>query len=354
MGVSHSWGDRFDNFHSFCFNLEFNWIMNEKSNNNREQLTYRRHWIGLVVPIFVTILMLLSIVVFIIGLSLSEVISIEEYSPYIILFSGLFTFLAISYFFTLWTFWYLDAWIVTKDKLIDSQLVSFFVHRRSEVPLRQIQDISYKITGTLATIFRCGDIDIQTASEHGSFKLILIENPGRAVHDISTLVKRASAEPVHKQQSSNHINNSINMPLGEILIRAGLLSSNELSVALSEQLNSSKRLGEILLSKGIITDEDLLNALNSQQKQDNPIHLPEIDLSHYQIDPFVTQMISRDIAMKYGLMPISRTHGGSILVAMADPTENKMAEVRSQVQTTIDFITADKEQILEAIHQQYN
>lgn len=267
------------------------------------QLTYRRHWIGLLIPFFITTLMLLTIVASIIILYTSEIISFTEYFPYIVLYAGLFVFLTISYFFALWTFWYLDAWIVTKDKLIDSQLVSFFVHRRAEVPLRQVQDVSVKVTGALTTLFKCGDIDIQTASELGSFKLMLIKNPNVAAKNISELVEKAVRH--HQNNNSNH---------------------------------------HVASSSPAMSDDQPTFSVN----------IPEIDLSHYQIDPLIIQNINREMAMKYIAIPISRTHEGGILVAIADPSDVKMNEIRNQVQVSVDFVTADRNQILETIQKSYN
>lgn len=317
------------------------------------QLTYRRHWTGLLIPTFITILMLATIIASGIFLFMFEIVSFEEHLPYIILYAGVFVFLIISYFFALWTFWYLDAWIVTKDRLIDSQLVSFFVHRRSEIPLKQVQDISFRITGTLATFFRFGNINIQTASKQGSFKLMSIQDPAKAVENISALVKKAMAP--RRNGPPRHLNHSIGMPLGEILVKAGLLSASDLNTALSEQINTSKLLGEILLNKGLITGEDLSSALGSQQQEpQQKTHISEIDLSHYQIDPLIIQNINQDMAMQYVAIPISRTHEGGILVAIADPSDINMDKIRSQVQVSVDFVTADRNQILEAIQKHYN
>ena len=271
--------------------------------DKEEQLTYRRHWIGLLIPFFITTLMLLTTVAAIVILYTFEIISFTEHSSYIILYAGLFIFLTISYFFALWTFWYLDAWIVTKDKLIDSQLVSFFVHRRAEIPLRQVQDVSVRVTGVLATLFRCGNINIKTASEQGSFKLMLIKDPNVAAQNISELVKNAVRR--HRNNNVNH-------------------QTTDLPPIMSD-------------------DQPMPQA-----------HIPEIDLSHYQIDPLIIQNINQDMALQYIAIPVSRTQEGGILVALADPSDAKMNEIRNQVQVSINFVTANRSQILEAIQKHYN
>jgi len=176
------------------------------SNDNLEQgkLVYRRHFIELIWPTILTISMILLIVIFSVLIFSSEAVDIETYLPYIILFDGVLTFLAISYFFMNWTFWYLDIWVVTEGRLIDSQLVTFFVHQRSELALEQIQDIRFTIPGTLAAIFNCGHILIQSAAKESNFTLMFIPNPGKVIKEITGALCVAKAKMSHTEHLDYH------------------------------------------------------------------------------------------------------------------------------------------------------
>ena len=65
--------------------------------------------------------------------------------------------------------------------------------------------------------------------------------------------------------------------LGEILISLGVLTEDQLNIALKEQetLNSRgkehKPIGQILLEHGFITPNDLIEAIKIQTKQKEPI-----------------------------------------------------------------------------------
>jgi hypothetical protein len=306
-----------------------------------EHLVYRRHPVNLWGPAGLTLLVIFLIVVFALIVSNTELLPMPDALPYIFLYGGVLIFLAISYFFMYWAFWYLDIWVVSGDKLIDSQLITFFLHRRSELALRQVQDIRYTIPGTLATLFKFGDILIQSAAKEGSFKLMSIKNPGDAVTKIGALVEAASKVKFQSSAAAAPI-----APLGEKLVQEGLISPADLAGALSEQAATGKRLGDILVERGLIKKSDLVTALSSQH------HIPEIDISRYEIDKSAIRHISYEIAKKYTVIPVSHTNNG-ILVAIAEPSELVMGEIRGATNLPIDFVVADEDYIKEAIRGHY-
>ena len=278
--------------------------MDPQSNQpvNKEFLVYRRHPVNLLGPAAFTMLVVMLITIFVAIITTTDLLPMPDSLPYVILYVGVLVFLSISYFFMYWTFWYLDIWVVGEDKLIDSQLVTFFVHRRSELALRQVQDIRYTIPGTLATVFRFGDILIQSASKEGSFKLMSIKNPGDAVTKIGALVEAASKVKFQSSAAAMPI-----APLGEKLVQEGLISPADLASALSEQAATGKRVGDILVERGLIKKSDLVTALSSQHR------IPEIDISRYEIDKSAIKHISYEIAKKYTVVPVSHTNDGVLL-----------------------------------------
>ncbi len=59
--------------------------------------------------------------------------------------------------------------------------------------------------------------------------------------------------------------------LGEILLKHGKLTVNQLEDLINEQEKSGRPLGEILLSKGLMSRSELLTALDWQHKADKVI-----------------------------------------------------------------------------------
>ena len=68
-------------------------------------------------------------------------------------------------------------------------------------------------------------------------------------------------------------------PLGEILIREGLITREQLQRGLVRQREIGKRLGESLVELGYLSEEELLNALARQ------FSLPQLSLSSIAISP---------------------------------------------------------------------
>lgn len=158
-------------------------------------LVYHRHPINLLWPGVFTFLAIAMILLVAISLPTMGIISIPLYLPYIVLFAGVLIFLAISTFFMNWAFWFFDVWIISKDKMVDLELVRLFLYRRSELDLRQVQDIRVEVSGLIANTLRLGNVGIQSASKTETpIKLMSISEPYKAAQKISVLVKAAIDE----------------------------------------------------------------------------------------------------------------------------------------------------------------
>ncbi|MFH0912155.1 MAG: hypothetical protein V1807_00640 [Patescibacteria group bacterium] len=307
-------------------------------------LFYRRHIVDLVVPFIMTVVMLI-----IVGIALVVLINIaplawQTYQPEVVMFTGLALFFILSYLMTQWLFWYFDIWIVTEENLIDSQLIAFFLYNRSELSLRQIQDITDRTAGPLATLFRCGDIIIQTASKQGSFRLKSIYRPHQAVKDITDLAQRATS--VKAAAGYDFVYTPPAMRLGELLLTKNLITPDQLEMALAEQAVSRKLIGQILLQQGFVSKVDLLGALSAQY------HIPQVDLRYFAVDAEVARCLNYNTVTKYHLMPIHKTANGVVMVAVARLSEELVKEVPTACGAPAFFVLAD-EDIISLLIQQY-
>ena len=68
------------------------------------------------------------------------------------------------HFFAAWSDHWLDAWIITNQRIIDIEQHGFFRRQVSSFPLDRIQDVTFNIHGIIAMWLKFGDIRIQTAS----------------------------------------------------------------------------------------------------------------------------------------------------------------------------------------------
>jgi type IV pilus assembly protein PilB len=101
--------------------------------------------------------------------------------------------------------------------------------------------------------------------------------------------------------------------LGELLTKAGLITSDQLKEALRVQKESGGKLGETLIKLTFVSEEDITECLSQQ------FGVPSINLAHFEIDGSVIKLIPGDVARKYNILPVNKT-GATITIDMADPT----------------------------------
>jgi type IV pilus assembly protein PilB len=100
--------------------------------------------------------------------------------------------------------------------------------------------------------------------------------------------------------------------IGEILIREGLISREQLDKALLEQRQSGTRVGYNLVKLGYLHELELTKVLARQFK------MQAVDLSKFEVDPRIAKLIPADLALKHLVLAVKR-EGRTLTVAMADP-----------------------------------
>ena len=100
--------------------------------------------------------------------------------------------------------------------------------------------------------------------------------------------------------------------LGELLLEKGLLTEDQCQQALDFQKKTGKRLGQLVIELGFVKEEELLNVLSKQMA------IPHIWLRKGLIDPRVINIIPREKARLYKIMPMFRIKNNLIL-ATSDP-----------------------------------
>jgi len=113
--------------------------------------------------------------------------------------------------------------------------------------------------------------------------------------------------------------------LGDILVREGLITQDQLKKALLEQKTSGMRLGYTLVKLGYIEETEITKMLARQYR------MPAVDLSRFEVDPKILKLLPPDIAIKHTVLPLKR-EGRTLTIAIADP--NNVAAIED-----IKFIT---------------
>jgi len=135
--------------------------------------------------------------------------------------------------------------------------------------------------------------------------------------------------------------------LGDLLVRSGSISQEQLKAALQEQKSTGARLGHIFVSSGLMTQEDLLDVLSSH------LNIPIVNLEMVQPPPELLCAIPEATARKHTLFPIDRANG-RIRIAMADPLDlAAVDEISAKLSLEIDTSITSENQILNAIDSHY-
>ncbi|MGH7653086.1 MAG: GspE/PulE family protein, partial [Gemmatimonadaceae bacterium] len=101
--------------------------------------------------------------------------------------------------------------------------------------------------------------------------------------------------------------------IGDLLVREGVITKDQLDKALQEQRQNGTRIGYNLVKLGFVQEIELTKTLARQYK------MPAVDLSKFEVDPKIVKLIPADLAVKNLVLPLKRD-GRTLTVAMADPT----------------------------------
>lgn len=135
------------------------------------------------------------------------------------------------------------------------------------------------------------------ASEHTTIQKVVTPSPaGRSVETAAREAKKAS------------------VPIGQELLRQGLISKDQLETALKEQQrqgDSKKMLGSILVDMGFITESALSEVLTESSG------IKAFNLKKAVLDPKLIKQIPREVAVRYKAVPVM-VEQDVIRVAIAD------------------------------------
>jgi type IV pilus assembly protein PilB len=136
--------------------------------------------------------------------------------------------------------------------------------------------------------------------------------------------------------------------LGEILLKANLITESQLDQALAQQKIEGGRIGSILTKLGFVREEDVAQCLGQKYG------IPYTALEPQEIDPAVTRLIPPGIAQKHLVIPISKV-GTTLTMAMADPT-NVFAvdDIKFMTGLNVRLMIATESSVRRAIDRYYD
>ena len=101
--------------------------------------------------------------------------------------------------------------------------------------------------------------------------------------------------------------------IGDLLIEKGLLTQDQLRIALIEQKKQGEPVGKILVQLGFVSEAMMRDVLGSQLDQES------VDLSKVVPDPEAIRLLPKEVARRYNMLPINyKPQDKTLTVAMAD------------------------------------
>jgi type IV pilus assembly protein PilB len=100
--------------------------------------------------------------------------------------------------------------------------------------------------------------------------------------------------------------------IADALVEDGLLSAGQIEELLEQQKKEGARLIKLIVDKAYVSEQDLAVSMG------RVLNVPPINLSRVNIPPEIVELLPREIAHNYKVVPVSRLEN-KLFLAMADP-----------------------------------
>lgn len=135
--------------------------------------------------------------------------------------------------------------------------------------------------------------------------------------------------------------------LGERLIEAGLVTPDQIDLALREQKRTGERIGEILISLGFVTQELISSVLASEAG------VTFVQLDSSMVDPAALKCVSETVARRHKIIPI-HLDPPRLTIAMANAFDVvAIDEVQRATGYVVEAVSATESNVLQAIDHYY-
>jgi type IV pilus assembly protein PilB len=135
--------------------------------------------------------------------------------------------------------------------------------------------------------------------------------------------------------------------LGDLLLKAKLVTPEQVDAALKSQRDEGGKFGEALIRLGAVSETDITETLSQQ------FGVPSIDLAHFEIDPTLIKVVPGEVARKYGVLPVNKT-GATLTIAMSDPTNVfAMDDIKFMTGYNVEPVVASEASLRRAIDKHY-
>ena len=135
--------------------------------------------------------------------------------------------------------------------------------------------------------------------------------------------------------------------LGDLLVEKGLITNDQLMVALQEQKKLGRKLGSTLIELGMTDEDSILNLLSGQ------LGIPLVDLANFTYNEEVVRTLSESLARRYRAI-VLEDRASDYLVGMADPTDlYALDEIQAKLPKQVSQAIVRESELLETFDRVY-
>jgi MSHA biogenesis protein MshE len=135
--------------------------------------------------------------------------------------------------------------------------------------------------------------------------------------------------------------------IGELLVQHGIISEEQLHLALAEQKRTGSKLGHTLVELGYLSLTGFLKFLGQQ------LQIPFIDLRHYQYKSETVRLLPEIYARRFRALVLAEERDG-LLVGMADPTDIfAFDELRRILKRPVKLAVVGEDELLDIVDRIY-
>ena len=135
--------------------------------------------------------------------------------------------------------------------------------------------------------------------------------------------------------------------LGDLLIQQGLLTEEQLKLALEQQRATGRKLGRVFVDSGYVTEEGISQALARQ------LRVPFVDLKTFKPQAELLKLLNEAQARRYRALVIGEENG-MLKVGLVDPTDLQVYDdITRIVRREIDIVVVTETQLLAVVDRVY-
>lgn len=132
--------------------------------------------------------------------------------------------------------------------------------------------------------------------------------------------------------------------IGDKLLERGLITPEQLRIALEIQKSTSRLLGQVLVDIGFVNENELASLLSRDM---DSMHLPSLE--GYSVDPEALRLVAKKVAQELKVMPLG-VSDDEFTVAVIDPFDIvTVDELRRLSRKSIKTLVASEGEILKAV-----